>query len=100
MWTLCDLTMHIILSKLKVVDLREYPLEQIQIPSMYFTPQSEDFDNRRDYLSKDYRDLDGSCPESEKQPESSVKVTSAQLVPVKREAVPGTKPVPKKARTS
>lgn len=93
MWIVCDLTMHIILSKLKIVDLREYPLEQIQIPSMYFTPQAEGFDNKHDYLSKDFRNLDQPNVEPEAKPQTA----PAQ---VKRDAAPVTKPASKKARTS
>jgi hypothetical protein len=55
MWTVCDLTLHILLSKLKNIDMREYELDQIQIPAMYFIPQTEEFSNNRDYLSQEFR---------------------------------------------
>lgn len=55
MWTICDLTLHILLSKLKNIDMREYELDQIQIPAMYFISQTEEFTNTQDYLSKEYR---------------------------------------------
>ena len=47
--------MHIILTKLKNVDMHEYSLDQVNIPRMYFQEQSADFNNKRNYLSQEYK---------------------------------------------
>lgn len=57
MWTLCELALHMLLSKLKIVDMREYSLDQVNIPRMYFQEQSSDFENKTDYLSQDFKKL-------------------------------------------
>lgn len=54
-WTLCDLSLHLILTKLKNVDMREYSLDQVNIPRMYFQEQSADFNNKRNYLSQEFK---------------------------------------------
>lgn len=35
--------------------MREYSLDQVNIPRMYFQEQSADFTNKRNYLSLDYK---------------------------------------------
>lgn len=35
--------------------MREYSLDQVVIPAMYFQLQSETFDNTRNYLSHDFK---------------------------------------------
>lgn len=57
MWTLCDLTLHIMVTKFKIIDLREYSLDQVNIPRMYFQEQSTSFENNIDYLSNDFKQL-------------------------------------------
>lgn len=57
MWTICDMALHIILTKLKTVDMREYTLEQVCIPTMYYQEQLPTFNNKRDYLSQEYKRL-------------------------------------------
>lgn len=47
--------MHIILTKLKNIDMHEYSLDQVNIPRMYFQEQSADFNNKRNYLSQEYK---------------------------------------------
>lgn len=49
--------LHLILTKLKNVDMREYSLDQVNIPRMYFQEQGSDFDNKRNYLSIEYKRL-------------------------------------------
>jgi hypothetical protein len=44
-----------VLSKLKSVDMREYTLDQVHIPRMYFQEQPTEFDNKRDYLSEEFK---------------------------------------------
>jgi sister chromatid cohesion protein PDS5 len=56
-WTLCDLSLHLLLSKLKNVDMREYSLDQVNIPRMYFQEQSADFNNKRNYLTQEFKRL-------------------------------------------
>lgn len=55
MWTLCDLALHIIVTKLKIIDLREYSLDQVNIPRMYYQEQPADFKNQIDYLSEEFK---------------------------------------------
>lgn len=55
MWTLCDLAFHIIVTKLNSVDMREYSLDQVNIPRMYFQEQPNDFDNKANYLSAEFK---------------------------------------------
>lgn len=43
--------------QLKNVDMREYSLDQVNIPRMYFQEQSNDFNNQRNYLSQDFKRL-------------------------------------------
>lgn len=47
--------MHLILTKLKNIDMHEYSLDQVNIPRMYFQEQSADFNNKRNYLSQEYK---------------------------------------------
>lgn len=35
--------------------MREYSLDQVNIPRMYFQEQSVDFKNKRNYLSQDFK---------------------------------------------
>ena len=51
------MALHIILTKLKTVDMREYTLEQVCIPTMYYQEQAPTFNNKRDYLSQEYKRL-------------------------------------------
>lgn len=51
-----------ILSKLKSVDMREYSLDQVQIPRMYFLEQPTEFDNKCNYLSEEFKSIMQSSP--------------------------------------
>ncbi|CRK92889.1 CLUMA_CG006304, isoform A [Clunio marinus] len=57
LWTLCDLSLHLILTKLKNVDTREYSLDQVNIPRMYFQEQDTNFKNEHNYLSLEFKSL-------------------------------------------
>lgn len=57
MYTICELALHMLLSKLKIVDMREYTLDQVNIPRMYFQEQSSDFENKKEYLSQEFKKL-------------------------------------------
>lgn len=35
--------------------MREYTLDQVNIPRMYFQEQSSDFENKTEYLSNDFK---------------------------------------------
>lgn len=37
--------------------MREYTLDQVHIPRMYFQEQSSDFDNKRNYLSEEFKSI-------------------------------------------
>jgi len=43
------------LTKIKSIDMREYTLDQVIIPSMYFQEQAVDFANKRNYLSTEFK---------------------------------------------
>jgi hypothetical protein len=47
--------MHILITKLKSVDMREYSLDQVNIPRMYFQEQPADFENNTEYLSDEFK---------------------------------------------
>lgn len=46
-----------ILTKIKIVDMREYSLDQVNIPRMYFQEQPPDFKNKREYLSEEFKEI-------------------------------------------
>lgn len=52
--------------------MREYSLDQVNIPRMYFQEQPNDFDNKRNYLSSEYKKKAESVA-----PHSSVKRSAA-----------------------
>ena len=54
MWTICDLALHILINKLKSVDMREYTLDQVHISRMYFQEQNSSFENNKEYLSQEF----------------------------------------------
>jgi hypothetical protein len=37
--------------------MREYSLDQVNIPRMYFQEQSSDFNNKRNYLTQEFKRL-------------------------------------------
>jgi bisphosphoglycerate-dependent phosphoglycerate mutase len=37
--------------------MREYTLDQVHIPRMYFQEQPPEFDNKQDYLSEEFKNL-------------------------------------------
>lgn len=37
--------------------MREYSLDQVNIPRMYFQEQSADFNNKRNYLSQEFKQI-------------------------------------------
>uniref|UniRef100_A0A182MY81 Uncharacterized protein n=1 Tax=Anopheles dirus TaxID=7168 RepID=A0A182MY81_9DIPT len=56
LWAICDIAMGLILTRLTFYDMREAPAEA-RIPSMYFQPQPEDFQNTRYYIPDDMYNL-------------------------------------------
>lgn len=45
--------------------MREYSLDQVNIPRMYFQEQPNDFDNKRNYLSSEFKKkAENSAPHS------------------------------------
>lgn len=63
------MVLHMLLSKLKSVDTREYSLDQVNIPRMYFQEQPSDFINKTEYLSDEFKaymqqNLDGDSKSS------------------------------------
>ncbi|XP_052872829.1 sister chromatid cohesion protein PDS5 homolog B-B isoform X1 [Anopheles cruzii] len=52
LWAICDIATGLILTRLTSYDMREFPVEA-RIPSMYFQPQAEDFQNTRHYIPED-----------------------------------------------
>lgn len=52
MWAVCDIAFHLIYSKSPAHDMREYPSDT-RIPSMYFAPPTDGFENTHYYLPVD-----------------------------------------------
>lgn len=46
--------------------MREYTLDQVHIPRMYFHELSPDFDNKRDYLSAEFKTFSESLENEER----------------------------------
>lgn len=42
--------------------MREYSLDQVNIPRMYFQEQSADFNNKRSYLTQEFKQLSSVAP--------------------------------------
>lgn len=45
--------------------MREFTLDQVNIPRMYFQEQSADFNNQRNYLSQDFKRLSTAATEND-----------------------------------
>lgn len=52
MWAICDIAFHSIFWKAKDYDIRDFALDA-RIPSMYYQPQDESFQNTRIYVPAD-----------------------------------------------
>lgn len=52
MWAICDIAIHTIFSKTSNYDTRDFSLDA-RIPSMYYQPQPEGFQNTRIYIPPD-----------------------------------------------
>lgn len=53
MYAICDMAMHIILTRVQSPEVREYTLEYTRIPDMYFLPQPESYQNTKIYIPTD-----------------------------------------------
>lgn len=53
MYVICDLAMHIILSKSNNYDVRDFNLDA-RIPSMYYQSQPDSYQNTQNYLPEMY----------------------------------------------
>lgn len=50
MYAICDMAMHLILSRVQTPEVREYTLEYIRIPDMFFQPQPDSYQNTKIYI--------------------------------------------------
>lgn len=80
------------------MDTREYTLDQVHIPRMYFQEQSADFDNKRNYLSEEFKRL--SIPEEEQEELSKNAGPAPKITTAKRTVVEPTRDPSKRLRNA
>lgn len=50
MYAICDIAMHLILTRAQYPEVREFSLEYTRIPDMYFQQQPESYQNTKIYV--------------------------------------------------
>lgn len=53
MYAICDMAMHLILTRVQSPEVREFTLEYTRIPDMYFLQQSDSYQNTKIYIPTD-----------------------------------------------
>lgn len=53
MYAICDIAMHLILTRAQYPEVREFSLEYTRIPDMYFQQQPESYQNNKIYVPLD-----------------------------------------------
>lgn len=50
MYAICDMALHLIMTRVQSPEVREFTLEYTRIPDMYFQPQPESYQNTKIYI--------------------------------------------------
>lgn len=78
MYVICDLAMHIILSKSNNYDVRDFSLDA-RIPSMYYQAQPESYQNVQNYIPDVYLPYNSTTSNATKKTGIVVPVSVTQL---------------------
>lgn len=68
MYAICDIAMHLILTRAQYPEVREFSLEYTRIPDMYFQQQPESYQNNKIYVPLEMYNFNSSTVSSKTVP--------------------------------